>query len=115
MHYKSVIATLFALMLGAAALAGEAHRMQVELGVEGDDSQGFRSADASFEFEKAGAQNGVTIISGNNMDAVTKQQIRDVLSSSGHTGEVTFVDGSGSHDDHAQRVHVITKEVDVTN
>ena len=195
MHYKSIIVSFFALMLGAAAFAGEQHRMRVELAVEGDDGQSFRfdAADAGFELhdlqigesrtitaesgetamvtrtedgfefdvngkkirmgdmatpidpsmvhgehdilvnvdedvhvdkavsivkvEKSGVQPGVTIISGENLDETTRQQIRDVLSSSGHTGEVTFIDATRSNGDHAQmeRVHVITKEVDVTN
>ena len=195
MQYKGIIASFFALMLGAAAFAGEQHRMQVELAVDGDESQGFRfdSANAGFEIhdlqvgesrtitgesgetamvtrtqdgfefdvngkkirmgdmatpihtatlhgehdvlvnagddvnvekavkvvkiEKITADPGVTIITGDSLDETTKQQIRDVLSSSGHTGEVTFVDANGSQGDGSQmeRVHVITKEVDVTN
>ena len=51
MQYKGIIVTFFALMLGAAAFAGERHRMQIELAVDGDESQAFRfdSADAGFE------------------------------------------------------------------
>ena len=67
--------------------------------------------------DEAGSGTGVTIISAGEFDETTKQQIRDVLSLSGHTGEVTFIGADGLHGDHAQmeRVHVITKEVDVTN
>ena len=189
MQYKGIIVSFFALMLGAAAFAGERHRMQIELAVDGDESQAFRfdSADAGFELtdlqvgesrtitgdsgetavvtrtqdgfefdvngkkirmgdmatlhgehdvlvnvgddvhvekavkvvkiEKITADPGVTVITGDSLDETTKQQIRDVLSSSGHTGEVTFVDANGSQGDGSQmeRVHVITKEVDVTN
>ena len=53
MQYKGIIVSFFALMLGAAAFAGEQHRMQVELAVDGEESQGFRfdSADAGFELD----------------------------------------------------------------
>ena len=69
------------------------------------------------KIEKITADPGVTIITGDSLDETTKQQIRDVLSSSGHSGEVTFVDANGSQGDGSQmeRVHIITKEVDVTN
>jgi len=63
------------------------------------------------------ADNGVTIITNESLDETTQQQIRDVLSSSGHTGEITFVDTKSTHGDHAsmERVHIIKQEVDVTN
>ena len=195
MQYKGIIVSFFALMMGAAAFAGEQHRMRVELAVDGDETQAFRfnSADAGFELhdlqvgesrtvtsetgetamvtrtedgfefdvngkkirmgdmatpidaatlhgkhdvlvnadeqvhvekavkvikiEKTEAGPGVTIISGIELDETTKQQIRDTLSSSGHTGDVTFIDTASSQGGHAEmgRVHVITKEVDVTN
>ena len=198
MKIKGIIVSLFALVLGAAALAGEEHRMRVELAVDGDDGKqhfSFDSRDAGFELhdmqvgesrtitgesgqtalvtrtedgfefnvdgeiikmgdmakavdytmvherhgddvqvnvdedihvskavklikiDDAAASNVVTIITDDALDETTKQQIRDVLSSSGHTGDVTFIDTTGLHGDHAEveRVHIITKEVDVTN
>ena len=59
----------------------------------------------------------VTVFTGNPLDETTQQQIRDVLSSSGHTGEVRFIDANSAHGDHArvERVHIIKQEVDVTN
>jgi hypothetical protein len=199
MTAKAIVVTLFAAMLGAAALAGEEHRMQVELALDDDqsgqqlfrfDSQdaGFKLHDMQigesrtitgqsgetalvvrtedgFEFDingkkirmgdvaathgfamaqsqhhadvlvnvdedvhvapaikvvridEADPTNGVTIITGDSLDETTRQQIRDVLASSGHTGAVTFIDSNSAYVDHAgtERVHVIRQEVDVTN
>ena len=199
MTVKSLVVSFFAFMLGAAALAGEEYRTQIEVAIDDDQSgeQHFRfdSQDAGFnlhdmqvgesrtitsdsgqtafvlrtedgfEFEVDGkkinmgdfgdvhgiamghgdhtadtlvnfdenvhmarkirivkiegddADNGVTVITGNSLDETTQQQIRDVLSSSGHTGEVTFIDANSAHGDHAsmERVHIIKQEVDVTN
>lgn len=199
MTAKAIVVSLFAVVLAAAAFAGEEHRMQIELAL--DDGQTgqqlfrFDSQDAGFdlqdmqvgesrtitgesgetalvvrtedgfEFDVGGkkirmgdvgaahgvamvhrghhadalvnvdedihvaralkvikidavdADNGVTIITNESLDEATQQQIRDVLSSSGHTGEITFVDTKSTHGDHAgmERVHIIKQEVDVTN
>ena len=69
------------------------------------------------KIDGASTGNNVTIITNDSLDDATQQQIRDVLSSSGHTGEVTFIDTNSAHGDHAAmgRVHVIRQEVDVTN
>jgi hypothetical protein len=199
MTAKSLVVSFFAFMLGAAALAGEGHRTQIEVAID-DDQSGqkhfrFDSQEAEFnlhdmqigesrsitsqsgqtafilrtedgfEFEVDGkkinmgdfgdvhgiamghgdhtadalvnfdenihmarkikvvhfdgddADNGVTVISDNSLDETTQQQIRDVLSSSGHSGEVTFIDANSANGDHAsmERVHIIKQEVDVTN
>jgi hypothetical protein len=196
---KSIVVSVFALVLGAAAFAGEEHRMHVELALD-DDQTGaqvfrFDSQDAGFnlhdmqvgesrtitgesgetalvvrtedgfEFDINGkkiqmgdvgaahgfaiaqsqhhadalinmdedvhvehaikvikvgsvdSENVVTIIAPNSLDETTQQQIRDVLSTSGHTGEVMFIDTNSAHGDHAsmERVHIIKQEVDVTN
>ena len=65
----------------------------------------------------AGDDNVATIITNDSLDEATQQQIRDVLSTSGHAGEVTFIDTNSAHGDHAgmERVHIIKQEVDVTN
>lgn len=195
MTAKSIVVSLFAVILGDAAFAGEEHRMQVVVDVDDDQSgeQHFRfdSQDAGFnlhdmqvgesrtitgesgetafvvrtedgfEFDVNGkkmkignigdvhgiamghgdtlvnvdenihmarkikvvkidgddADTGVTVITGDSLDETTQQQIRDVLSSSGHSGEVTFIDANSAHGDHAgmERVHIIKQEVDVTN
>lgn len=199
MTTKSIVVSVFALVLGAAAIAGEKHRMHVELALD-DDQTGaqifrFDSKEAGFdlqdmqvgesrtitgtsgetalvtrsedgfEFDVNGqkirmgdigaahgfaiaqsqhhadalvnvdedvhvahaikvikvdgtdADNAATIITGGELDEATKQQIRDVLLSSGHTGEVTFIDTNSAQGDHAsvERVHIIRQEVDVTN
>lgn len=64
---------------------------------------------------------GVTVISSDEIDAATRERIREALKSSGHDGEVLFVDDSEfdvDRDTHAHgrhEVRVIKKEVDVTN
>jgi len=70
-----------------------------------------------------GIGDGVTIISGNTIDDATKDSIRSILSSSGHTGEVVFIDGEihGGDADQAHAVHearrikIISREVSATN
>lgn len=62
---------------------------------------------------------GVTIVTVRPLDEATKQQIRDVLSASGDGDNVRFIDGhrdelaDDMHLDHD--MHVVIKEVDVTN
>ncbi len=60
---------------------------------------------------------GVTIISGDEIDAETRARIELVLKEAGKEGEVMFIDGSElSGDEQAQRkVRVIKQEIDVTN
>ncbi len=199
MTAKAIVISLFAVMLGAAALAGEEHRMQIEVALDDDQSgeqlfrfdskhSGFNLHDMQvgesrtitgesgetalivrtedgFEFDVngkkikmgdvggahgvamvhrehhadalvnvaedvhvahaikvvkvggAGDDNVATIITNDSLDEATQQQIRDVLSTSGHAGEVTFIDTNSAHGDHAgmERVHIIKQEVDVTN
>ncbi len=65
----------------------------------------------------------VTIISNGVIDDATKEQIRSILSSSGQTGDVVFIDGHGLHDatsavhdgHDAHRVKIISKEISATN
>jgi hypothetical protein len=193
---KGIIVSVFVFVLGAAAFAGEEHRMLVELGVDehGQEAEIFRfdrddpgmslhdmqvgesrtltddsgttalvvRTEDGFEFDingrkfrmgnvigghgvatirgtrasdflvnagqgvhaassvrivDGGTGDRVTIISGSALDETTKQQIRDVLASTGQTGDVTFIDPNSSHGDHGrvERVHIITNEVDVTD
>ena len=63
--------------------------------------------------------NGVTIISGDEIDAETRAALEKVLKDAGKDGEVMFIDGSelsGDEQVHGKReVRVIKKEIDVTN
>lgn len=52
----------------------------------------------NMQFMSADAQEGVTIISGQPIDDVTRTSIQSLLTSSGHSGEVNFVDGNKQHD-----------------
>ena len=60
---------------------------------------------------------GVTIISGDEIDADTRARIEQVLKEAGKDGEVLFIDGSElMGDERAEReVRIIKKEIDVTN
>jgi hypothetical protein len=68
---------------------------------------------------RSGAANGVTIISGSEIDTATRERIAEVLKDSGHKGEIMYIDDeslAGEHQAGARReVRVIRKEVDVTN
>jgi len=64
---------------------------------------------------------GVTVISGKEIDEATRERVREALRSAGHDDEVLFIDGREFDTDidtqtHGNReVRVIRKEVDVTN
>ena len=55
--------------------------------------------------------NGVTIISGEALDASTKESIKAVLQSAGRDDEVIFIDGSGGSD--GKQVRVIRKQIEI--
>lgn len=63
--------------------------------------------------------NGVTIITGDEIDAETRAALEKVLRDAGKDGEVVFIDGSelgGGEQVHGKReVRIIKKEIDVTN
>ncbi len=54
---------------------------------------------------------GVTIISGEALDASTRESIKAVLQSAGRDDEVTFIDGSGAAD--GNHVRVIRKNIEI--
>ena len=54
---------------------------------------------------------GVTIISGEALDASTKESIKAVLQSAGRDDEVIFIDGSGAAD--GKHVRVIRKNIEI--
>ena len=65
------------------------------------------------------SSDGVTIISGNEIDAEARAKIEEILKNAGENGDVMFIDGSELHDDmqaHENReVRIIKKEINVTN
>lgn len=65
------------------------------------------------------ADDGVTVISGSELDETTRERIREVLRDAGKAGDVMFLDGSELHDGsgtHGHReVRIIRKETDKTN
>jgi hypothetical protein len=54
---------------------------------------------------------GVTIISGEALDATTKESIKAVLQSAGRDDEVTFIDGGSGPD--GKHVRVIKKKIEI--
>lgn len=59
---------------------------------------------------------GVTIISGTPIDAVTRDNIKSLLMSSGHSGDVNFIDHSATQGgDGLHEAIIIRKEVAVTH
>jgi hypothetical protein len=68
---------------------------------------------------KSNNANGVTIISGDEIDATTRAALEKVLKDAGNDGEVLFLDGSElSGDERAHgrhEVRIIKKEIDATN
>ena len=65
-------------------------------------------------FATAEKMSGVTVISGEPIDDVTRESIRSALISSGHDGEVNFIDqsddGEGPH-----AVRIIRKDVKISH
>ena len=84
--------------------------MDVDVQVIGSTSGTFAT---STGFAGSTGPEGVTIISGDALDDSTRDSIRAVLQSAGHTDEVTFIDSSGGSD--GKHVKVIRKHVDVIN
>lgn len=68
---------------------------------------------------KTDSSDGVTIISGHEIDAEARAKIEEILKNAGENGDVMFIDGSELHDDmqaHENReVLIIKKETNVTN
>jgi hypothetical protein len=68
---------------------------------------------------KTSDSNGVTIISGDEIDEATRAALEKVLKDAGKDGDVMFIDGSelqGSEQAHGKReVRIIKKEIDATN
>jgi hypothetical protein len=63
------------------------------------------------QFMSAHASDGVTIISGEALDATTKESIKAVLLSAGRNDEVIFIDGSGDAD--RKHIKIIRKQIEV--
>ena len=58
----------------------------------------------------------VSVISGGAIDEATRQRIREALTSAGEDNEVEFIDSTEFNTNGARKeVHIIRKELDVTN
>lgn len=70
---------------------------------------------------RTGDAEGVTVISGREIDAATRERISEVLKSAGQDGDVQFIDGSELDPDGGAEMHgrhevrIIKKEFDVTD
>ena len=68
---------------------------------------------------KTDSSDGVTVISGSEIDADTRARIEEVLKDAGADGDVMFIDGSELKDDmqahETREVRIIKKEINETN
>lgn len=95
---------------------------EVKMRVAGTDTDAVVVTDArKVKIIKSEHDDGVTMISGSEIDAATRERIREALQAGGHDGDVLFVDGSEFDADNDHQVHgrhgvrIIKQEVDVTN
>lgn len=95
---------------------------EIEMHLDHADSNVKKTRDIrKVKIIKTDNADGVTIISGREIDAATRERIQDALKTSGQAGEVRFIDGSefdtyGGTEVHGRHeVRIIRKEVDVTN
>ena len=99
-------------LTGDHAMHGE---HQVEVLADGDDVDVVKE----IRMIRSGSADGVTIISGSEIDAETRERIAEVLKGAGHDGEIAYIDSAfhdGEHQAGSKRkVRVIRREVDVTN
>jgi hypothetical protein len=79
-----------------------------------DGEQGMPMMSGISGMARASKMEGVMIISENSIDEATQQQIKLLLESTGHGGDVRFVGGDESHGQ-VHGVRVIGKTVEVTN
>jgi hypothetical protein len=102
-------------MLGDLHGAGD-----IEIEIDGHDTDDvIIKKHKSVRMIKTDSSDGVTIISGSEIDADTRAKIEKVLEEAGKDGDVMFLDGSELHEDaqaHKTReVRIIKKESDVTD
>ena len=100
MTTKGIIVSIFAFVLGAATLAGEERRLLAEVARH-----------------EAGISVAAIHIEGNDTARIVRDVRRDAPATSGYSGKHTSIDSDRSHceSDHANRVRINTKQVDVTN
>lgn len=88
----------------------DAHAVDVDTDVVIEGSKQIRIV------RKGDAADNVTVISGDAIDAATRQRIRDALASAGMDTEVEFIDSTEFDTNGARKeVRIIRKELDVTN
>ena len=93
----------------AMHLHGDAHAVDVDTDVVIDGAR-------KIKIVKTGGADNVTVISGGAIDEATRQRIREALASAGEDNEVEFIDSTAFNTNGARKeVHIIRKEVDVTN
>ena len=93
----------------AMHLHDDAHAVDVDTDVVIDGARQIRIV-------KTGNVDNVTIISGGAIDEATRQRIREALASAGEDNEVEFIDSTEINSNGARKeVHIIRKEIDVTN
>lgn len=100
MTAKGILISIFAFVLGAAALAGEERRMLAEVTPH-----------------EVGTGSAAICIEARDAAMIMRSTQRDAAELSGYSGNVTSIDSDRLHcePDHANRIRVNTKQVDVTN
>jgi len=101
-------------------LGGMHGETDIDIKVDGYDTEDVViKKHKSVRMIKTDGSDGVTIISGSEIDADTRAKIEEILKEAGEDGDVMFLDGSELHEDaqvHKTReVRVIKKELDATN
>jgi len=68
---------------------------------------------------KSGSADGITIISGSEIDTATRKRLAEALEDAGHKGEIMYIDDENHEDEHQagakREVRIIRKKVGVTN
>ena len=89
--------------------AGSVHdAINIEMHSEHDEDVNVRVMGGGTHAIRTHGPKGVTIISGNEIDASVQETIRSVLISAGHDDEVTFIDRSSD-----QPVRIIEKRIEI--
>jgi len=95
---------------------------EIEMRIEGSDTDAVSVTGArQVKIIKTEHDDGVTVISGSEIDAATRERIKEALQAGGQDGEVLFIDGGDFDVDSnhqvrdGHRVRIIKQEVDVTN
>lgn len=94
-------------------LMGNMHgEHNIEIDIDGHDSENIVvKKHKNVRMIKTDGADGITVISGNEIDADTRAKLAEILKEAGENGEVMFIDGSDSPGE----VRIIKTKTDATN